>query len=328
MTIQKGKQMQRIFYFIALVWLTGCANTVQTASGFMNNIGDALNSKIQKSSADSNVSHLRDTPLKGVLSGNMGEWPRVALTINSLPKWFYDDLLKKGQYGSNDCIVVSFAIWESATKFKSFDNIKFCGDDIVKETPYGDLYIWSNFGSAQKTQNSGTKRTAGPLPPERLFPNKTGLTAFFPMHGSFYLGGIMETLGYNWKESGDYRFWVVDLPTQAQSMRGETIATPTVNITQSLNSSNTGQVAKSCTPSNFTQQKFDQIARGMTIDQVNQLLGCSFDPYYNQNSGKNKMRMWVAESKGLVAAYAIRVNFDKNNRVFGPDGVFKTADGF
>lgn len=304
----------------------------------LKNIADAINNSVnatsqtttQTASGDDKSSggRMRDTPLSGLLAGGGGEWPRVALTINQLPEWFYSDLSKKGHYDSNDCIVVSFTVWESAGKAKSYDNIRFCGNDIVLDTPYAKLSLWSGFGSARKTDNTGKQRSAGPLPPERLFPNKTGLDMFFPGHGSFYLGGIMATLGYNWNESQDYRFWVVDLPNQAQSKRGETITTLAVKTESSAKSERTEQVASKCTPRHFTQQKFDRIARGMSIEQVNQLIGCQFDPGYNQNSSTSKMRMWAAEDKGLVAAYAIRVNFDSSGKVAGHDSYYKTADGF
>ena len=73
-----------------------------------------------------------------------------------------------------------------------------------------------NFSPASARSKSGAKRTHGPMPPERLFTNKPGLDMFFQLNGSYFVGSIMATLGYNWKEPSDYRFWIVNVPTQSE----------------------------------------------------------------------------------------------------------------
>ena len=40
-----------------------------------------------------------------------------------------------------------------------------------------------------------------------------------------------------------------------------------------------GTVAETCTDANFTLAKYNAITEGMTLDQVNQIIGCKNDAY-------------------------------------------------
>lgn len=173
------------------------------------------------SQAEGGRIHLRDTDLKNIIGkSTSADWPRIAVTINNLPKWFYGmpPSRKQGIFSPRDCMNVSITAWTSATKSKTYDRIDFCGDDIVYDTPFSDVGLgWRSFGMASG-KNTGAQRTSGPTPPAKLFPNKPGVDSFFLLNGNYFLGSLMATLGYNWQEPQDARFWVVTAPTQAETV--------------------------------------------------------------------------------------------------------------
>lgn len=229
---------------LALSTLCSCATTPSTSAqdGSGKSLGASIVEKVSASMAAMNNSlaggvqnagekrpsdgtttgrqKLRDTDLKDILSrSTTGKWPRVAVTINKLPTWFYEmpPAGQPGRYSYKDCINISVTAWQDMKHSKNYNNMDFCGNDIVTETPFSDVgLIWKNFGLVSSSPNTGTQRTRGPLPPSRLFPNSPGLDMFFQLNGSYYVGSIMATLGYNWKEPQDYRFWIVNVPTQAE----------------------------------------------------------------------------------------------------------------
>ncbi|MBC3920064.1 hypothetical protein H8L32_21535 [Undibacterium sp. CY18W] len=195
----------------------------------INAVGNAIvapvqtgNTKAGSTSTDGRL-HLRDIAIKDIIStSGSNEWPRVAVTVNKLPKWFYaiPPSGVPGRYSAIDCIAVSLTVWSDPKSAVNYDNIAVCGDDIVRNTPFKDIgLMWKSFGIVSSAQHTGAQRTRGPLPPQHLFPNKPGYDLFFNPNGSYYIGSIMMTLGYNWNEAQDYRFWFVNVPTQADVSR-------------------------------------------------------------------------------------------------------------
>lgn len=229
----------------ALVGLSACATTPQDNSSAANNktfgasLKEALDNSIgaithatapnakgadaapNTTGGTTQRTRLRDTELNGIISKSSSDgWPRIAVKINTLPKWFYSmpPAGMPGQYTARDCMNISVTVWHDQKRSKTYNNVDFCGDDIVRNTPFSDVGImWKNFGIISG-KNTGAQRTNGPTPPSRLFPNKPGLDSFFHLNGSYYVGSIMATVGYNWKEPQDYRFWVVNVPTQAETV--------------------------------------------------------------------------------------------------------------
>jgi len=237
-------------YVAALLCLSGCATVQQekTPSGDGKSIGTsiigALNSSInainsglknvnasqtaQNSSAQTQTqtpapapaparTHLRDTELKDIISkSKSADWPRIALTINTLPNGFYDYGPQIGRgFSENYCINISITVWFDQKKSKSFDRMDFCGDDIVSDVPFYQVKHW---GMTQKafSGTTGSQRTTGPNPPELPFPNLPGNEGVLSHAGAYYLGSIMMVVGYNWREIFDARFWVVKVPTRAE----------------------------------------------------------------------------------------------------------------
>jgi hypothetical protein len=87
-------------------------------------------------------------------------------------------------------------------------------------------------------------------------------------------------------------------------------------------------VADSCTPEMFTIDKFNTIQPGMTLDQVNQVIGCKFDPGSIVRAGAVVNYTWA--SNGSSGVRLISVYFDAStNKVTSTLGSsFKSSAGF
>ena len=87
-------------------------------------------------------------------------------------------------------------------------------------------------------------------------------------------------------------------------------------------------VADSCTPEMFTIDKFNTIQPGMTLDQVNQVIGCRFDPGEIIRADPVVSYTWLSNANSGVRF--IRVFFDastnKVTSIFGSN--FKSSAGF
>ncbi len=86
-----------------------------------------------------------------------------------------------------------------------------------------------------------------------------------------------------------------------------------------------GTVSNTCSSSNFTTAIFNSITAGMTISQVEQAIGCKYDPMYTQRMGSFTANTWGDGTLG------ISVYFDATDSIvtglFGGDSV-KSASGF
>lgn len=216
---------------IALVGCSDMQNTANSLSSVVDSINSgvaSLNQQVAGIDAHSttrsvNNPHLRDTPLKDVLANNdKPGWPRVAVNINRLPAWFYDmpPSGQRGVYSARDCINISLTVWESAKRSKSYDHVDFCGDDIVRNVSFSHVMTWKDMALNIDRASTGARRTMGPTAPQHLFPNDPGTQMFTMLNGAYFLGSIMATLGYNWDDMQDTRFWVVNVPSMQDSKSG------------------------------------------------------------------------------------------------------------
>jgi hypothetical protein len=87
-----------------------------------------------------------------------------------------------------------------------------------------------------------------------------------------------------------------------------------------------GAVSDTCSASNITTANFNAITVGMTLDQVNQTIGCKYDPGASVNSQSYIVRYWRETALGSLAC--IIVWFDPaGNIVTSYFGDFKSAIG-
>jgi len=84
-----------------------------------------------------------------------------------------------------------------------------------------------------------------------------------------------------------------------------------VNLTATVS---TATVAATCTPSNFTIEKYNSIALGMSMAQVEQIIGCAYDPNYIIRAvATNVTYRWgfsSIDNNGNSTVMQITVDFD------------------
>lgn len=154
---------------------------------------------------------IRDTALKDIFKNNQyGDWPRVAIKVNAVPKDFYTNVSGWSDIPRTDCIVVTATIWHSLTSSEAINNLAVCKDDFVENVAYISVMFWMT-SSYMAKKNTGNIRTNGPVPPLTPFPQSPGIPPSINRPLFFY-GSIMMVMGYNW-ETPDGRFWIVDAPT-------------------------------------------------------------------------------------------------------------------
>lgn len=218
--------LKSIFVLPTCFLLASCTSPIDTISGAIvktNGAIDKINSALSTSTSQqnnekikqeiSNRPHLRDTAINILANSNSSEWPRVALTIKNVPKWFYETT----HIESTDCITIKVVIWKNRTDKNTLDNLQFCGDEILPNISYAGLQLWGPTTAIK--ENTGNRRTDGPIPPLRLWQSNPGTQDFFFKNGNYYVGGIMATLGYNWLDEGDKRFWIVSVPTEPEVVK-------------------------------------------------------------------------------------------------------------
>jgi len=120
--------------------------------------------------------------------------------------------------------------------------------------------------------------------------------------------------------AGDYTFTnLVIRLSQFEYISG--VATP---VGQTPPPPPAGTVSDTCTAANFTAAKFAAITLGMTLDQVNQTIGCKYDPVWNLKSTTFSRYSWLSSPK------VIQVFFDVNGTqvtATSGGGTFKTSVG-
>jgi len=97
-----------------------------------------------------------------------------------------------------------------------------------------------------------------------------------------------------------------------------------------INSSNSTGTVSSCTPANLTLANYNAISLGMTLAQVNQIIGCQFDPTTTQITAQMVAYFWDDNSDGNGDDQSIAVFFDPTgSKVTGISGSsnFKSATG-
>ncbi|MES2584180.1 MAG: hypothetical protein V4627_15765 [Pseudomonadota bacterium] len=91
-------------------------------------------------------------------------------------------------------------------------------------------------------------------------------------------------------------------------------------------SSSTPPAKENCAYSDFTTAKYNAIQPGMTTDQVNQIIGCKFDPTQTVRSQSFVGHYWVANSGGQIAVINVLFDATGSNALNSP--AFKTSSGF
>ena len=91
-------------------------------------------------------------------------------------------------------------------------------------------------------------------------------------------------------------------------------------------------VSGTCSSANFSTAIFNAITVGMTMNQVNQTIGCSYDPTRTINIATAVQNTWLYQNPTTYAVEMIQVYFDPTDSIATPlSGVgsdFKSSVGF
>jgi hypothetical protein len=90
-----------------------------------------------------------------------------------------------------------------------------------------------------------------------------------------------------------------------------------------------GSSIQRCTSGNLTTAKYNLIVQGMTLAQINQLLGCQYDPALVFRNTGAITYVWHYEDASIGLVQTIYVFFDTNGlrSTAIENGVFKQAVG-
>jgi len=186
-------------------------------------------------------STIRQTPLLGFFKNKPYEkentWPRVAITVlewetgntysrateDAFKSYYSNDKATRmraydlsTQFASDGCWMYSAVIWRDANTRENIEPFSVCNAEIYQfeGASVVDIGLWGGFPHTT-WENTGGRRTVGPLPPKRAIEDSPSS----PKIGGAFGGGMnRETvgianlllhLGFNWKEAVDGRLWLV-----------------------------------------------------------------------------------------------------------------------
>jgi hypothetical protein len=298
-------------------------------SGFLGKFVRSLN--VQQGSSNGSSKHLKETPLYQIFkkfpvtdTNNPPEYPKVAISI-SYPSWLNDGDATLGRFKNNPCLNYSITFWSSAKLSQKYDDLTVCASEMAKVSHNGLRTIWPNFSVSG--ENTGQVRTYGPVPPAFPFPTDGTSKNFMMYGGVFFLGAILNNLGYDWEFPQDKRrVWVVRVGDISQP----NVANEKLNV--DANSSPTignNRILAKCQSEFFNEETFRKISLGMNLQQVNETLGCAPDTSLTQRSQRSVLYVWLVSTRTEVAAKSISVFFDPSTeKVKGLGKEFKSSTGF
>lgn len=205
---------------------SGSANPLSGLNGFLKSVVSSINNtaaKIQAGTQNSSTPgaseatdqgrKLSDTDLANIFSkypatgDGAPEWPRVAISIQEIPKAQLENHYMVHKPQSDECMRYSVKLWLSAKKSEFFKDLELCGSDIVPGVSFSNLMTWKSFPVTGKT--AGQIRT-GPTPPYNKLPPSPMLNQWLTNDsGYYYLGSLLYSMGYDWNYAPDSRrVWV------------------------------------------------------------------------------------------------------------------------
>ncbi len=87
-------------------------------------------------------------------------------------------------------------------------------------------------------------------------------------------------------------------------------------------------MSATCTSANINLTNYNAIKVGMTLAQVNQTLGCAFDPAFTQRNASFTYNAWIFNGNTTAT---IIVYFDASDSIvtaLSGGTIFKTSQGF
>lgn len=156
---------------------------------------------------------ISDTPLHDIFNSDAAinaDYPHVAITITD----YSDRIVERGmnptsQVAGSDCLMFDATLWRNANRSETFDGLIYCAADGLKGFMKGAFNGSFLYGTTMN-DNSGQRRTTGPLPPANVYPRGSDDNQLLNGPGYILMGNILMAMGFDFTYGGNTgRVWVV-----------------------------------------------------------------------------------------------------------------------
>jgi len=251
-------------------------------------------------------------------------FPRVAITIVD--------------WSRSDCWVAVATIWMNKSKSESVPPFSVCWNKSLgfAINNAANLHL---FMEQSALEHSGNLRTLGPKPPMLAVPMQTPLNE--EAKQSAYTGFIEQlVVNTGWQPGAPTNIWITNFNADGaktnSSAAAQSNATKEASEKSSLDqeantkgNTKNQSISTNCSANNLTLDKYNRITAGMTLEAVNQILGCAPDTDLTQRSSVSVYFTWAATIGNHFGARTIGVSFDpKGERVKALGTEFKRSQGF
>lgn len=199
-------------------YLTACADVSQFQQSVMHGMKNIENQVAPEKNNSPIAKKL--TPYDPTLPFSR-QFPRIAVTVlKSPPEHAQIYLPGAGTQYPHACYKLVARIWQNTNSFQDTPEFDWCSpNDIAYNVPLAEFVQWDNSArvaaSAMKDGSTGIKRTVGPMPPAKPYPNDIAHAKFFRGSNNIYsldyllMNSIAYTVGLE-PSTSDRRFWFVE----------------------------------------------------------------------------------------------------------------------
>lgn len=126
--------------------------------------------------------------------------------------------MNSNQLKSDECMTFDVMLWTSARQSEAFNGLTMCGRDFHDEIDGMRVGLtWQTH--FPDDNNTGRRRTTGPLAPATAYPTEPEeQQKFIDGKGQFYLGNVFAQMGYDYGyRHGAMQVWVTTVTQQGSS---------------------------------------------------------------------------------------------------------------
>lgn len=157
---------------------------------------------------------IRDTPLNDIFNtAEAGsDYPHVAITITD----WSDRITSRGmnptsQAQANDCLTLDATLWRNAKSSEPINGLIICAGEARRGYMRGAFDGGFRFASVAG-ENTGQRRTTGPLPPANVYPRTAEADDLLAGPGQSLLANLLMEMGLDFSYGGNVgRVWVVSV---------------------------------------------------------------------------------------------------------------------
>lgn len=161
-----------------------------------------------------NHRRIQDTALADIFNSDAAgsDYPHVAITVTD----WSDRITSRGmnptsQAQANDCLTFDATLWRDAKSSEPIDDLIICAGEARRGYMRGAFDGGFRFASVAG-ENTGQRRTTGPLPPANVYPRTAEADDLLDGPGQSLLANILMEMGLDFSYGGNVgRVWVVSV---------------------------------------------------------------------------------------------------------------------